>query len=126
MQNGETRQQKHVRNARRFLEAADELFDQGDYFQTSEKLWGAASHAVKVFCIRRRWRHSKYSHLREAVIRLAEETGDVSLDPAFRTAYSNHLNFYSDGMEADDVGKDRPIIRLLVDKLLTAAGQDDG
>ena len=62
MQDTETQEQKHVRIARHFLDAADKLFDEGDYVQTSEKLWGATSHALKLLCIRRRWRHGKYAH----------------------------------------------------------------
>ena len=38
MQVRESRRQKHIRNARQFLDAADRLFDAGDYIQTSEKL----------------------------------------------------------------------------------------
>ena len=126
MQNTETQQQKHTRIARQFLEAADRLFDEGDYVQTSEKLWGATSHAMKALCIRRRWRHGKYTHIREAVRRLAEETGDESIMGGYLIAHAHHLNFYTDAMEAEEVDPARPIVRRLVEKLLAAAGQDSG
>ena len=86
MQDTETQEEKHVRIARHFLDAADKLFDEGDYVQTSEKLWGATVHAVKVLCHRRGWQHNKYAHLREAVGLLAKETGDASLPLSFRVA----------------------------------------
>ena len=124
MQDTETQEEKHVRIARHFLEAADKLFDEGDIVQTSEKLWGATSHALKLLCIRRRWRHGKYAHLREALQRLAEETQDNSLVTGFKIAYGNHLNFYTDAMEPEDVGTDRQIVRELVEKVLAAAGDD--
>ena len=37
---------QHVRTARSFLEAAEREFAAGDALQGSEKLWGAAAHAV--------------------------------------------------------------------------------
>ena len=45
----EAQAQKHTRIARRFIDAADHYLVDGDVIQASEKLWGAASHAVKVF-----------------------------------------------------------------------------
>ena len=126
MQDAETQQQKHVRIARQFLEAADKLFDEGDFVQTSEKLWGATSHSLKALCIRRGWRHGKYTHIREAARRLAEETGEELFATGFSIAYSHHLNFYTDAMEADDIDFGRPFLRRLVEKLLAAAGQDSG
>ena len=123
MQDRETQQQKHVRNARHFLEAADELFDQGDYVQTSEKLWGAASHALKALCIRRRWRHGKYSQIREAARRLTEDTGDLIFAAGYVSAYGQHRNFCNDDLEPEDIDFERPLIRQMVEKTLTLAGQ---
>ncbi len=40
MQDREAQAQKHTRIARNFLESADGFFEQGDFVQTSEKLWG--------------------------------------------------------------------------------------
>ena len=122
MQDRDTQIRKHAQITRQFLEAADELLEQGDIIQVSEKLWGATAHAIKSVCIRRRWRHGKYAHLREAMQRLTEEAGDDSLMDGFNIAYSHHLNFYSDSMEDDDVGSARARIRRLVDDI-NAAGQ---
>ena len=114
--------QKHARIAREFLEAADRYFEEGNIIQTSEKLWGATSHAAKALCIRRRWRHGKYAHIREAVQQFATETGDESIMAGYLIAHAHHLNFYTDAMEAEEADPARPIIRQVVDKLLTAAG----
>ena len=38
--------EEHRRTAREFLAASDQEFAAGDHLQASEKLWGAASHAV--------------------------------------------------------------------------------
>jgi uncharacterized protein (UPF0332 family) len=123
MQERETEIQKHMGNSRQFLNAADELFELGDFVQVSEKLWGATAHAVKTVCFHRSWRHGRYAHLREAVNRLTEETGDGSLIDGFNIAYSHHLNFYNDAMEEEDVGTARARIRRLVDDIL-AVGLD--
>ena len=120
----EAQAQKHTRIARRFIDAADHYLVDGDVIQASEKLWGAASHAVKVFCIRQRWRHGKYSHLRAAMRLMVRETGDDSWIDGFKVAYENHLNFYSDDMRAEDVGGDRLIVRELIDRLLAVTGPD--
>ena len=106
-----------------FFEASDELFEQGDIIQTSEKLWGATVHAEKVLCISRRWRHNKYALQWEAIKRLAARTGDDSLTLSFRVAQGNHINFYDDFMTAEAVDEDRHTVRELIEKILAAAGE---
>ena len=123
MQDRQTQIKEHTQIVSEFLEAADRFFEEEDLIQVSEKLWGATAHALKAVCIRRRWRHGKYAHLREAARRLTEEIGDNSLFDGFTIAYSHHLNFYSDAMEAEDVGAARFRIRALVDEIM-AAGQN--
>ena len=114
--------EKHTGIARRFIAAADGYLSEGDLIQASEKLWGAAAHAAKAFCIRRRWRHGKYSHLRRAMQRMSEETGDDSWIDRFGVAYELHLNFYNDDMVAASISRDRLRVRALVDGLLAAEG----
>ena len=122
MQDRGTQIHKHARIAREFLEAADGYFEEGNIIQTSEKLWGATSHAAKALCIRRQWQHGKYAHIREAVQRFATETGDESIMAGYLIAHAHHLNFYTDAMEPEEADPARPIIRQVVGKLLTAAG----
>ncbi len=55
----ETHQEKHARLARQLLDQADHELMAGDLLQSSEKLWGATSHALKAFCESRGWRHGK-------------------------------------------------------------------
>ena len=93
MTNQQDLAEKHTRIASRFIAAADRYLSEGDLIQASEKLWGAAAHAVKVFCIRRAWTHGKYSHLRRAMRRITEETGDDSWFDGFKVAYDLHVNF---------------------------------
>ena len=126
MQSRKSQARKHAITARDFLEAADGSFEEEDLLQVSEKLWGAAAHAVESVCIHRRWRHGNYAHLRNAAERLTEETGDSAIMAIFLLAYSHHLNFYTDAMEAEEVGPARRIVRELVDKLVVFADVENG
>jgi HEPN domain-containing protein len=84
------------------LEDARALLEQGDYPQTSEKLWGAAE-AVKAVAAARGWRHSSHRDLRSVISRLPQETGDRDLSVLFSVAESLHANCYEDFMASQDV-----------------------
>ena len=53
MTTGEMTPEERARAAQRFLEQSDEEFDAGDRLQASEKLYGAACHAVNAIAQRR-------------------------------------------------------------------------
>ena len=108
----------NARIARKFLDDADREFVAGDLLQSSEKLWGAVSHALKALCRQRNWRHAKYAHRRDAAQRLAAELGDPTLFRDFQIAQSCHANFYNDWMYAEDVDSARIHIRETVEKIL--------
>ena len=110
-----------IRNAhiaRKFLDDADREFAAGDLLQSSEKLWGAVSHALKAVCRQRGWRHAKYAHRRDAAQILSAELNDPTIFAYFKIAQSCHANFYNDWMYAEDVDTSRAYIRELVDKIL--------
>ena len=77
---------EHVQTARGFLEAADREFEIGDELQGSEKMWGAARHAVAAVAQERGWDFGKHGAIRSAVRRLAAEREDVMLDAGFLAA----------------------------------------
>jgi uncharacterized protein (UPF0332 family) len=110
--------QEHVQTARDFLEAADQEFASGDHLQGSEKLWGAASHAVMAVAQRRGLPFGSHSALKEVVQRLSEDTGDRALIGEFSTAEKFHANFYHDFMEGFQLNADRPVIREFVTRVL--------
>ncbi len=122
MQDQEKKTQDHARAALRLLEDADREFGKCNIGETSEKLWEAASNAIKAVCVRRGWQHEEYTHFREAMQLLLEETGDKSLYTGFRIAYNGHL--FVGSMDDDDVDTDRPVVRRFVDQLLAVAGVD--
>ena len=68
--------QNHAVTANEFLDASDKEFAAGDHLQASEKLWGAATHAVMAVAQQREWPHRSHRSLKNAVGRLTAETGD--------------------------------------------------
>ena len=104
--------------ARKFLDDADREFDAGDLLQSSEKLWGAVSHALEAYCRQRGWRHAKYAHRRDGAQRLTAELCDPTIFRDFQIAQSCHANFYNDWMYAEDVDSARVHIRETVEKIL--------
>ncbi len=119
--------QEHTQTARHFLVAADREFAGGDLVQGSEKLWGAAAHAVMAVAQQRGWPHRSHRSLKNAVIRIAEEQssenpllGEVLL-AGFAAAEKFHRNFYHDDMEDYERDADRPIVRRFVARMLELA-----
>ena len=120
-QETETHQQKHTRLAWHLLNQADHEIMAGDLLQSSEKLWGATSHALKALCESRGWRHGKYAHSEHAVKQLAIAKSDESIRMAFRIAEACHGNFYNDTLEFETLDEHRGDIRRLVEKILAEA-----
>ena len=110
--------QEHIQTALDFLQAADSEFATGDTLQASEKLWGAASHAVMAFAQQRGWPFGKHAHIKAAADRLASEYDDPSLTSGFTVAQQFHANFYHDFMEEDDLDRARPIVRDYIERLI--------
>ena len=108
----------HVQTAKDFLDAAEREFDAGDELQGSEKLWGAASHAVMAAAIRRGRKSGSHRALKEAASKLAVEYDDQSLQDRFGLAEKFHINFYHGAMEPFEINADRPVVREFVECLL--------
>ena len=114
--------EEHVQTARGFLEAADREFAGGDRLQGSEKMWGAASHAVMAVAQQRGWSFSSHGAMREAIRRLARERSDPYLEIGFSAAEKFHANFYHDFMEEDELEFSRPPMRDFVMRVLDLNG----
>lgn len=114
--------QDHAQTALTFLEHSDREFESVDALQGSEKLWGAASHAVTAVAKRRCWRHGKYRAKTAVVDNLAaEDVVHESLLRAWDIAWSFHLNFYNDQMPDWKVERDRPLVHAFVKQLVEIA-----
>ena len=114
--------EEHIQTAQDFLEASDREFAAGDLLQGSEKLWGAASHAVMAAAQQRGWPYSKHNALKIAVRRLYQESGDETLEGDFSTAEKFHANCYHDFMEDYQIEGDRPLVRRFVGRVLGLIG----
>ena len=116
--------QEHIQTAQDFLEAADREFEAGDILQGSEKMWGAASHAVMAVSQRRGWPFGSHNAMRIAVRRLSEERDDPFLRAAFGVAEKFHANFYHDFMEGEEREESITSVRLLVSRLTNMTDDD--
>ena len=110
--------EEHVRIALEFLEHSGREFQAGDALQGSEKLWGAASHAITAIAMKRNWRHGKYNARVAAVDRLAEENDEPLLATSFSVAQKFHANCYRDFMEDEEIARDRPMVDSFVRRIV--------
>ena len=81
---------------------------QGDRIQASEKVWGAAAHALKAIGEQRGWIHNNHSHIFDIGGQLGREFGQEQrfLD-YLSQAQAMHQNFY------DNIRDTRAIQRAL-------------
>ena len=108
----------HIQTARGFLEAADKEFAAGDHMQASEKLWGAAAHAIIAVAQRHSWPYGSHRAMKIAADRLGELYQDSTLSNGFGVAEKFHANFYHDFMEDYQLDADRPKIHDFVHRVI--------
>ena len=108
---------EHIRTAQDFLEKSDRYFAEGDELQGSEKMWGAAAHAVMAIAQQRGWNYGDHRSLKIVVRRLADELDDPFLETAFGVAEKFHANFYHKFMQDYEFERDRPAVRLFVQRI---------
>ena len=111
--------QEHSQTAQDFLAASDREFAVGDILQGSEKLWGAAAHAVMAVAQQRGWRFGDHRALRDAANRLADELNEPILASNFGLAEKFHSNFYHDFMQDFEIDSDRPAVHVFVNRVLS-------
>ena len=75
--------EEHAQTALDFLEKADRHYAAGDQIQASEKLWGAAAHAVMAVASEHGWPHANQTELRQAAERLADEQNNQRIAVGF-------------------------------------------
>ncbi len=109
---------EHVQTARAFLEASDREFEAGDELQASEKLWGAAAHALRAVMRTEGQSSGTHRNLRIEAERLATERGDPAIRIGFLTAEQFHANFYHGFMEDFQIDDGRQAVREFVERLM--------
>ena len=92
---------EHVETAREFLVDAEREFAAGDRMQASEKMWGAAAHAIMAVAQQRGWRFGGHRRMIEVVQRIASDLDDQDLLRGLAAARRLHSNFYHDHMIED-------------------------
>ena len=110
---------EHSQTAQDFLAASDSEFAAGDILQGSEKLWGAAAHAVMAVAQQRGWRFGDHRALQVAANRLADELREPILDAQFSVAQKFQANFYYDFMQDYEIERDRQEIHRFVNRVLS-------
>ena len=110
---------EHVETAREFLEVAYREFERGDVLQGSEKMWGAASHAIIAVAQDKGWPHGSHYDLREGAERLTEERGDPLIRSGFGIAEKFHANFYHGFMSEREREISLELVRDFVERVLT-------
>ena len=107
----------HSQTALEFLIVSDEELVAGDHLQASEKLWGAATHAVMALAEQRGWECRSHRSMKNVVQRVATEIDDVFFAGGFAAAEKFHKNFYHDEMEDYEVEADRPLVYQFVHRM---------
>ena len=108
----------HAAKALDFLAQSDAEFVEGDRLQASEKLWGAATHAIMAAAQQRGWRHGSHRALKEAAEQLSDDHNDPLIEYGFLAAEKFHRNFYHDNMEDFELDLDRPKVHDFVHRVL--------
>lgn len=111
------REDRNGETGRRFLAQGKEELASGDLLQASEKLWGAAAHAVKAAARRRRWRHGSHRNLVEAVDKLVAETDQPELRTFFGIAQTLHANFYENWLTRPFIEQAASQVEEFVDRV---------
>ena len=101
----------------KYFTEAKEFLSKGDLVQTSEKLWGAASLAVKSVAAKRGLKLEKHGSLWDFVSRLSRESGDRDIIRLFNAANGVHRNFYEDQMNKEALEVVAEDIEMLIAKL---------
>ena len=105
---------EHIQTAQDSLVKSDGYFAEGDVLQGSEKIWGAASHAVMALAQQRGWQYGNHYALRQAALRLADEMEDERISLGMLVAEKFHANFYHDFKEDSELDVNRPLARRFV------------
>ena len=93
----------HMAMSRRFIGHARDELRKGDRLQASEKLWGAAAHALKAVAIQRGWQHMEHRNIHDIAIQLGHEFQRPDFEATIHVANSFHVNFYENEEEADSI-----------------------
>ena len=108
----------HRERSRHFLDLVDDELARGELEEASNKVWGAAAHAIKAAAERRGWEHHAHRLLETAVFRLVhEEHAPRDLLIQYITASAYHQRFYGEPPEAEYIRAGKELIAQFIDTL---------
>ena len=93
----------HAVHRDRLLDHARRMIEQGDRLQASEKIWGAATHALKALAEERGWPYTSHQDGYVLVGHIARRTGNPAIFSGFQAASDVHQNFYEDRYSLEDL-----------------------
>ena len=112
---------EHAQTARDSLDAGARELASGDDLQGSEKMWGAASHAIMAVAQQRSWPYGNHRAMVNAARRTADELNDGDIRAGLLAAQHFHANFYHGFMEDEDVEPNAELVLRFVDRMLALA-----
>ncbi len=113
--------QEHAQAAEAFLEDAAREFAAGDELQASEKMWGAAAHAIMAVALQRGQECGTHRKMVNAAREIANEQDDDALRAGLTAARQFHANFYHGFLEPEDLESDAQLVRRFVARMLSLA-----
>ena len=108
----------HREQSRHFLALVDDELDRGELEEASNKVWGAADHAIKAGAERRGWEHHAHALLEATVDRLVRDEGaPMDLWLQYLTASAYHQRFYGGPPPAGAIRAGKEPIARFIDTL---------
>ena len=114
--------QEHAQAAKEFLDEADREFAEGDVLQASEKMWGAASHAIMAVAMQRGQPCGTHRLMVDLAWEIADEQDDILLKGGISAAQGFRANANIGFMEPEEWENDTEIVRQFVARMLVLAG----
>ena len=109
---------QHANAAYEFLEQSERELALGDKLQASEKLWGAATHALLSIMLAEGTKGGTHREFKETASRLSTTWGDTAVYTGFAIAEKFHANFYNGFMEDYQIEFDKHLVHDFVHRLL--------
>ncbi len=115
---GELGVEGHAQMSRRSLEHARIYLAEGDRIQASEKVWGAAAHALKAVGEHRGWAHRGHANVLYIGEHLGREFDQETLFLRYLSqAESMHINFYGNRRDENVIERALLDVEMLVSEL---------
>ncbi len=105
-----------------FLRRSRAYLSDGALLQASEKGWGAAAHAVKLYAAARELTYINHNDFYDVVTELRLETHHNPIRFWENSANALHQNFYDDNLSAQQIGDHLDNVARLVNLIMEMIG----